>query len=421
MINCMKILLATYWNVPHLGGVWNYMVQLKQKLEKYGHEVDLLGYGDENNSVHIVNKGRKIEKDKLLPLLQAKMNPENYPAIYANKLVEFTEFQRYIFELGAAYLGLDEYDIIHTQDVISTACIDRVRPKKTPMVATIHGSVAHEIYLQLKTIHKSSNSYMAKAYYEELERVGASSAEITIVANKWLKYTLTSEFRVPANQIKVLHYGFDTESFIKKMQEKSSIVRPKDKKVIIFTGRLVELKGVQDLLTALEHLKKMRKDWVCWIIGSGDKQAELKIQSKVLGLQDDVLFFGKRDDIPYLVANSDIFVLPSLIENQPLSLIEAQIAGKATIVTDVGGLPEMVEHGVTGMITPVSNPAKLCENLELLLSNEKLRKKLGSNAKNWGMSHWSIDKGVKNLLEVYKDAISIREQGEINDTNDTVH
>jgi glycosyltransferase involved in cell wall biosynthesis len=416
----LKILLATYWPVPHLGGVWNYIEQLKKKLEILGHEVDVLGYDEINMNIHIVNENRKIESEKILPLLKAKMNPQNYPAIYANKLVEYTEFQRYVFELGAVYLGLEKYDIIHTQDVISTACIKRVKPANTPLVATLHGSVAHEIRHQLTTIHKSSNSYMARAYYDELEKTGATAADVTIVANKWLKNILTTEFQVPAEKIQVLHYGFDTENFIKKMKKKSPIVKPKDKKVIIFSGRLTDLKGVQHLLEALSTLKKVRQDWVCWIVGSGDKLSELRIQSKVLQLQDDVLFFGKRDDIPYLLSISDIYVLPTLLENQPLSLIEAQIAGKATIVSDVGGLPEMVEHRVTGILTPPGDSDSLSEQLELLLKNDNLRKNLGMNAKKWGMTHWSNEQGVKSLLEIYHKVIANRENGENNDSNHSI-
>ncbi len=266
----MRVLLATYWPVPHVGGVWNYMLQQKKKLEQFGHKVDLLGYDEDNTSVYIVNENRKIERSKLLPLLEAKIDANSYPAIHANDLVKYTEFQRYIYELSSAYLGLDKYDIIHTQDVISTACINRVRPKHIPLVATLHGSVAHEIRHQLTTIHQSDTSFMARAYYDELERIGATSAEVTIVANQWLKNILTSEFQVPNEQIKVLHYGFDTENFIKRSKEKSRIQPPRDKKVIIYSGRLVELKGVHHLISALAQLKDIRDDWVCWIIGNGD-------------------------------------------------------------------------------------------------------------------------------------------------------
>ncbi|WP_144510780.1 glycosyltransferase family 4 protein [Bacillus sp. FJAT-22090] len=417
----MKILLATYWPIPHLGGVWNYMTQLKKRLELLGHEVDVLGYDEDNLDICMVNSGKKVGRDKLLPLLQAKMNKRNYPELFENKLVEYTEFQRYIFELGVAYFGLEKYDLIHTQDVVSTACIDRIRPPQIPLVATLHGSVAHEIQHQLTTIHNSPNAFMAKAYYEELEKIGATSPEVTIVANNWLKNILTDEFDVAEDQIKVLHYGFDTESFIKQMKAKTLITPPRNKKVIIYTGRLTELKGIQNLLVALGKLKRKRQDWVCWIVGSGDEEAKLRTKSKALGLEDYVYFLGKRDDVPSLLAKSDIYVLPTLLENQPLSLIESQIAGKAAIVSDVGGLPEMVKHKVTGLLTPPGDTNALYENMDLLLSNELLRRNLGSNAKKWGMTHWSIDQGMKSLMEVYNNAISIRKNGDKNVANDSIH
>lgn len=410
----MKILLATYWPIPHVGGVWSYMVQLSKKLESLGHEVDMLGYDEDNVSVYIVNENRKIESEKILSLLNAKLTPQTYPAIFANELVKYTEFHRYVYELSATYLGLEKYDVIHTQDVIASASIARVRPKHSTHVATLHGSVAYEVRNQLTTIHKSSTSYMARVYYDELEKIGATSAEVTIVANKWMKNILTNEFEVPDEQIKVLHYGFDTENFIKRSKQKSSIKRPKDKKVIIYSGRLIELKGVHLLISALKELKKVRNDWVCWIVGNGDYQSELKAQSKDLDLEEDILFFGKRDDIPYLLTNSDIFVLPSLLENQPLSVLEAQIAGKAIIVSDVGGLPEMVEDGVTGLITPSGDIKTLFKKINLLLDDENLRQRLGWNAKKWGMTHWSMDKGVKHLIEIYHIAISKRGKDESN-------
>lgn len=417
----MKILLATYWAVPHVGGVWGYMKQLKEKLVSLGHEVDLLGYSENNEYVYIVNEDRRLEKDKVLPLLNAKLNEQVYPAIHINPLIKYTEFQRYFFELAAAYLGLDKYDVIHTQDVISTASIQRVRPKGPALVATLHGCVAHEIRHQLTTIHKSTTSHMARAYFDELERTGASSAEFTIVANNWLKNILTNEFLVPDEQIKVYHYGYDVENFIKRMKEKSPVKRPDDKKVIIFTGRLVELKGVHHLISALGQLKESRNDWVCWIVGDGDKKAELRVQTKALGLEEDVLFFGSRDDIPALLANSDIYVLPSLLENQPLSVVEAQIAGMPVIVSDAGGLPEIVEHQVTGLISPAGDPEALYQNLNLLLDDEKLRKTLGNNASKWGKNHWSLDKGVSNVLDVYHSAISKLRKDEENVSANRLH
>lgn len=406
----MKILLATYWPVPHLGGVWNYMQQTKDHLEQMGHEVDILGFGKDNSFVHLITKDKRLSKDELLPLLEAKITPEEYPAIYANKLVKYTEFHRYVYELSAAYFGLSEYDLIHTQDVVAAASLKRVKPESVPMVASLHGSVAHEIREQLKTIHKSTNAFMARAYYDEMEWIGATAADLTIVANEWLRNILTQEFDVPDSQIKTLHYGFDTEAFIEKMKKKSDIVKPIDKKIIIYSGRLVELKGVHHLIQALGELKEKRDDWMCWIIGDGEKKPELRIQSKVQKLEDHILFFGEREDLPYLLTLADIYVLPSLLENQPLSVIEAQIAGKAIIVSNAGGLPEMVENGETGIITPAGDPSKLCKAIESLLENDDLRATLGKNAYEFGMKHWEIKQGVQELAAIYQEVISKREK-----------
>ncbi|MGG0386034.1 glycosyltransferase family 4 protein, partial [Priestia filamentosa] len=123
---------------------------------------------------------------------------------------------------------------------------------------------------------------------------------------------------------------------------------------------------------------------------------------------DDIVFLGRRNDIPYLLSQSDIFVFPSLIENQPLSVIEAQITGKPIITSDAGGLPEMVQHGVTGLTYPNGNIEKLSNNINLLLENKAYRETLGNNAKKWGMNHWSLDEGVKNVIKVYEHAISKR-------------
>ncbi|MDI5787825.1 hypothetical protein PO124_03190 [Bacillus licheniformis] len=84
---------------------------------------------------------------------------------------------------------------------------------------------------QLTTIHRKSNSDIARAYFDHLERVGAVSADATIVANNWLKNLLTKEFDTPEEQISVLHYGYDIDSFLKRKDTKSAEIPQTDKKL----------------------------------------------------------------------------------------------------------------------------------------------------------------------------------------------
>lgn len=401
----MKILLATFWVAPHVGGVWNYMQQLKEKLETLGHKVDFLSYGKNHEYVHIINENRRIDKGSLAP--EVLMKQLDSP-LHSDPVIDYYASKCDFFQFAANNLGLDQYDVIHTQDIFSTVCINRIRSEKTALVATLHGCVAHE----LKSAHYSSKTLKKSIarqgcdYFYRLEYEGATSADYTIVANKWMKNILTDEFQVPKEQLNVFHYGYDTETFLKRVDEKTEIQRPTNKKVIIYTGRLNEFKGVHHLIGALSELKKTRNDWVCWIVGDGPNEMELTNKNKAAGLESNVFFLGRRDDIPYLLSISDILVLPTLMENQPLSVIEAQIIGKAVIASDVGGIPEIIEHGVTGVLTPAGDEKMLTININYLLEHELYMKNLGINAQKWGLDHWSADKAVQNVLGVYERAIS---------------
>lgn len=408
----MKILLATYWAVPHVGGVWPFMLQLQKQLQARGHEVDLLGNGDDPGStfVSIIDKLR-LDKKKLRPLLMEKLNKHSYPAIHRNQLVQYTEMERYIYELATAYFNLGQYDLIHTQDVISTGCFERVRPQNTALVASLHGSVAYEVERQFSTIHKSPTVPMARDYFQWLEHFGASSAEITIVANEWLQRILTREFDVPPDKIRMYPYGYDQTAFEERKKVKSDVERPAGKKIIMYAGRLIEQKGIHHLLSALGELKKKRNDWVCWLIGEGDQQVKLRSQTKALGMEKDIHFWGKRDDVPHMLQYADIFVHPSILDNQPLSVIEAQLSGLPVIVSDAGGLPEMVAHQETGIITPLGDIQALSDHIDLLLSNEELRKRIGENAKKWAAQHWSLSQMVDRFIAVYEYAIRKRRGG----------
>lgn len=255
----MKILLATFWETPHVGGVWNYMQQLKDKLETLGHEVDFLSFGENHEFVHIINENRKIYKDALLPKNISILMDQNYLPIDKDPVIHYYESRCNFFQLGANYLGLEPYDVIHTQDIFSTVCINRIRSEKTALVATLHGCVAHELksaYYSSKTLKKSFTKQGCD-YFNQYEYEGATSADCTIVANEWMRNILTDEFKVPKEQLSVFHYGYDTESFLKRVEEKTEIQRPADKKVIIYTGRLNEFKGVHHLIGALSELKKL--------------------------------------------------------------------------------------------------------------------------------------------------------------------
>ena len=94
------------------------------------------------------------------------------------------------------------------------------------------------------------------------------------------------------------------------------------------------------LLESLAILKRMRNDWVCWIVGDGAMRGQLEEQAIRTGLQHEVLFLGQHDNVPGLLSQSDIFVHTCIQDNQPYSVMEAQMAGLPSVVSTAGDCPK---------------------------------------------------------------------------------
>jgi L-malate glycosyltransferase len=406
----MKILLATYWQLPHLGGVWPLMLKWKKQLEEHGHEVDIFGHSQDLTMFHMPLTGQRLYKEAVLPFLKTKINPESYPDLFVEPFIGNLELNCICMELAAVYFGLDKYDLIHTQDIFSTRSFRRVKPKHTPLVASLHGSVAQEIKLHLLEHQIDlSQSYVWQYYYAR-EHLGATSSDVTVVSSRWMEHLLTTEYAVPHSKIEVIPYGYDASDFLDKINHSESpIMKPLNKKIIIYTGRLISIKGIDILIAALGQLKMLRDDFVCWIVGEGDAKTALQQQCVELGLEQHVQFLGARDDIPYLLNQADIYVQPSLLDNQPLSVIEAQFAGKPSIVSNAAGLPEMVESGETGYIFQSQNSEQLQILLYALLQNDHLRQEVGNRAQVWASTHWSVSARISQYIQIYERMIHNKE------------
>ena len=119
--------------------------------------------------------------------------------------------------------------------------------------------------------------------------------------------------------------------------------------MITCVSRLRPRKGHKYLFEALALIKKKLKNVDVWIVGDGEMREELEKQVKALGLSN-VSFLGERNDIPKLLSQSDIFVLPTTSDTLPIAIIEAMFANKAIITTNLGGIPEIIQDHHSGLI-----------------------------------------------------------------------
>lgn len=398
----MKILLCTFFAIPSVGGLWTYMNNLKHGLEQAGHEVDLLGCHPSFTKFYFVKDGASVDIDPLKAELEW-MKAQEYPTPWIMDL----EIARSCFGKAAKLLLKKDYDVIHAQDVISAREIKVIKPAHVPLITTLHGCILNESTIQ-GNVQKGS---LSSGFLTHFESLGILSSDSVIVPSKWMAGILSRNLHVPVEWLKVIPNGINTAEFRTKMNTPAAILAPFRKKVIFCTARLVKEKGHSYLIEALAKLKNIRTDWECWFVGDGSLAKELEEQAQLLRVKEFIRFIGNRDDVPSLLKEAFLFVLPSITENMPFAIIEAQLAGKASIVSDAGGLPEIVEHGRTGLIFSSGNSDQLFQCIKLLFENDKLRESIERQCRSMSEDKWSLESMVKLIEQQYAKSIKRLAEG----------
>ena len=206
---------------------------------------------------------------------------------------------------------------------------------------------------------------------------------------------------ISAKHIRVIYNGIDANEYI--IEKK--VTKDKGGKFLIgFIGRLSIEKGVIYLIEALSHLDDI--DYECVIIGEGPLRHELEDIVASRGLKNKVKFLGFKQNVIPFYAEMDVFILPSLNEVLPITIIEAFALKVITIATEVGGVPDLITHGKTGMLFPVKDVKKLRENIKWVYRNSSKRQEMVDNAYAKFIQSFSSDVMVKETSEYFQLIIS---------------
>lgn len=172
--------------------------------------------------------------------------------------------------------------------------------------------------------------------------------------------------------------------------------------VLLHVGRFAPQKDHLTLLKAFYVVSRQYKGTRLWLVGDGEgrRQVEHYVQSNAL--VDRVRFLGVRRDIPEIMAASDIFVLPSRWEGVPLVVAEAMAAGLPVVATAVGGVPEMITDGVTGLLVPVGAVNALAGAIDTLIRDADMRRRLGQQARTVAASSLDISNTARGYLNLYE-------------------
>lgn len=136
------------------------------------------------------------------------------------------------------------------------------------------------------------------------------------------------------------------------------------------------------------------------IVGDGPQRPHLEELTSRWGLQDCILFLGRRDDVPRVLSALDLFLLTSHIEASPVSLLEAMACETPCVATDVGSVSETVQHGITGFVTTAGDAERMCRRALVLLRDPARRRKMGAAGREWVVEHGSVTSMVSGYEEL---------------------
>lgn len=209
---------------------------------------------------------------------------------------------------------------------------------------------------------------------------------------------------IPASLIRVVHDGIDVD---RVMQTPAADLHeefwfPKGSPVLVNVAALVPHKGQKHLLEAMVRVRTQVPDAQLVIFGEGELRASLEQQVRDLDLGKHVVLAGFRDDVLSLTRSADLFVMSSVTEGLGSTLLDAMAFGLAVAGTTAGGIPEAVEHGVTGLLAPPGDADGLADAIVTLLKDPAMRAAMGEAGRARVQAEFGVDRLVEGTLAAYE-------------------
>lgn len=231
---------------------------------------------------------------------------------------------------------------------------------------------------------------------------------LTVVGPEIARYYI-EELGVPPKRVQVIANAVDTARFkLPSPESRSRLGLAAEDLVFGIVGRLEREKDHRTLLHAFRTLADHVPAARLLIVGEGSLRRELEDCARTLGLERNVIFLGARADIPEVLAALDVFVLTSVHEGVPLSVVEAMAAGKPVIATDVGGLRLLVKPSVNGLLVPPSDPVAIEAAMRELAANPALRQGMGERSRQIACDSFSVSAMIERYQEIYESALGAR-------------
>ena len=392
----MKI-LALAWEFPPriVGGIARHVAELYPEIIQLGHEVHLLTVEFGSAPRYEVVEGIHLYRC-------AVAHGNDFFHWIAN-------MNESMGKLGGELLkDQDDFDLIHAHDwLVGDAAIALKNIFKLPMIATIHATE----YGRYNGIHN-----LRQQYINGKEKLLAHEAWRVIVCSQYMREEIQRVFQTPADKIDVVYNGIRPEkknhgNRFDRIKFRRRFANDREK-IIYYVGRMTYEKGISVLLDAASKVIAKMGHTVKLIIIGGGNTDRLKHQAMRLGIWEQCYFTGFMSDadLDKFQTIADCAVFPSLYEPFGIVALESFAARVPVVVSNTGGLPEVVQHDYTGIVTRANDSDSLTQGILEVLTNPAHSQYLVNNAYKTIAERFSWDDLAKQTVTVYRQVVYERSQ-----------
>jgi len=374
----MKIGITCY---PTYGGSGVVATELGKNLAERGHEIHFISSSLPFRLSHVAGN-----------IFFHEVNVQSYPLFESppytlsltSKMVDIVK-----------HAGLDllhvHYAIPHATSAVMARQILEREGHPLPIVTTLHGTDI--------TLIGQDPSFAPVVTWSINESDG-----VTAVSD-YLRQETYDHFAVD-NGIEVIPNFIDTDRFRRQDKEHfKQALCPNGEKVIVHVSNFRPVKNTKQVVEIFHRVQNGHSDVKLLLVGDGPERVPTERKARELGVYDDIRFLGKQDPIEEILSIADIFLMPSQTETFGLAALEAMACRVPTVVSDVGGLPELVNDEETGYLCAVNDVDAFTERTRALLEDEDLHDRMAEAARSRAVDTFDIDHVVPKYERYYEEVV----------------
>jgi glycosyltransferase involved in cell wall biosynthesis len=380
----MKVCIILAFYYPYRGGIEDQVYEMIKRLHKNGVEVKVLSLIPKED----MDRLKEFPYAECIPVGVKRIRiPKSYPPPF-NLFSPFEVMKKFEKECS-------DIKLVHSFGELMGSIVYKKR-KNNVFIHSQHNALRNGTgFFLWNYACNLATKQIYSGYFQNCKKVVCISRHM---AEEMKKYCGVSE-----NHIKVIPNGlnFDNYKCSKKDAEEFRERYDIDKFFVFATGRMVKEKGFQQLIKAVSEMEN--KDVFLGIGGEGYYKEDLIKLSKKLNINFKLFGFLPRSDLLKAFCTCDVFVTPSLFQ-EPFGLvnIEAMLFEKPVVASRIGGIPEIVDDNITGMLYEPNDYKELAKKLDILYSDDKLRLRLGKNGRKKVEMKYNWDILIKEWLKFYK-------------------